>query len=82
MKKLTAAITLFLLAGCRGEKVPRDYQNMPPAVSHPVDNTGETPASGTNIGAPEPSSGAEGTTAPYEPVGQVSATPAPAATTT
>lgn len=68
MKKLTPALMIFLLAACRGEPVPRDYQNMPPAVSHPVDKPADAPAKEREIGIPEPSTGGEGTAAPYEPV--------------
>lgn len=58
-----------LMAACRGEPVPRDYQNAPPAVTHPPDSAQETPsAHGLGHAPPLPSTGAEGTAAPYEPV--------------
>lgn len=63
MRKLTifAAAAALLLAGCRGEKVPRDYQNNPPAMTHPPKNAAETPtANGMRGASPEPSKGAEG----------------------
>jgi hypothetical protein len=68
MKKLAPVLLMFLLLGCRGEKVPRDYQNMPPAVSHPVDAPSEAPSREREIGIPEPSTGPQGTAGPYEPV--------------
>ena len=57
-----SSLFLIILAGCRGEPVPRDYQNNPPAMSHPVDSSAEAP-SGQTTGTvvPEPSYGAEGT---------------------
>ena len=56
-----AAAAALLLAGCRGEKVPRDYQNNPPAMTHPPKNAAETPtANGMRGPSPEPSKGAEG----------------------
>lgn len=60
------SLFLIALAGCRGEPVPRDYQNNPPAMSHPVDSSAEAPnAQTTGTVVPEPSYGAEGTSAPY-----------------
>jgi hypothetical protein len=57
-----------LLAACRGERVPRDYQNTPPAVTHPVTSSQQTPtAHGLPGPAPEPSSGVEGKALPREP---------------
>ena len=67
----TAALTLavLLLGSCRGEPVPRDYQNAPPAMTHPPQKKEQTPsAHGMGKVAPLPSSGAEGTAAPYQPV--------------
>ena len=56
------------LAGCRGEPVPRDYQNAPPAMTHPPQTQSQTPtAEGMGQAPPQPSSGVEGTSAPYEP---------------
>ena len=58
--------------------MPRDYQNAPPAMTHPPQTKSDTPtAHGMPGPAPEPSTGAEGKTNPYKPV-----TPPPAATTT
>jgi hypothetical protein len=68
--RLLLTITLVLLLGaCRGEPVPRDYQNHPPTMTDPPKTASETP-SGHGIGkaAPEPTSGVEGTSGPYQPV--------------
>lgn len=68
MRLTAVTIVSLLFVGCHGESVPRDYQNSPPAVSHPVDNKSQAPAQHTTrTSDPEPSSGAEGTTAPYVP---------------
>lgn len=67
-----------VLAGCRGEPVPRDYQNAPPAMTHPPQKKSETPAAQGMPGpAPQPSTGVEGSGSPYKPV-----TPPAAPTTT
>lgn len=56
------------LAACRGEPVPRDYQNAPPAMTHPPQTQSQTPsAQGMGQAPPQPSSGVEGTSAPYQP---------------
>lgn len=58
---IIAASVLLLLSACRGEKVPRDYQNAPPAMRHPPTSSAQTPtANGMRGAAPEPSKGAEG----------------------
>src|SRR5881275_230035 len=65
---LIGALALAV-AACRGEKVPRDYQNEPPAMTHPVNSGTQTPtAHGMPGAAPEPSKGAEGKTT-QKPVG-------------
>ena len=65
---MTLAI-IAALAGCRGEPVPRDYQNAPPAMTHPPQTKSDTPtAHGGGQAAPEPSKGVEGTAGPYENV--------------
>lgn len=74
MKK-AAFVVVALLMACRGEDVPRDYQNTPPAVAHPVDDPAQAPAANTNTAVPETSSGAEGTSGPYEPTTQPGGTP-------
>ena len=61
-------VVFVILAGCSGEPVPRDYQNAPPTVTSPPDTKLETPAQyGVGDPPPQPSSGVEGTSAPYEP---------------
>ena len=78
-------LVLVALAGCRGEPVPRDYQNNPPAMTAPVDDRSEAPSEVTGISPSEaqPSTGVEGTSAPYEPARAVNPedTPAPKTTT-
>jgi hypothetical protein len=69
MIRMLIVLAIVALAGCRGEPVPRDYQNAPPAMMHPATSQDETPAHhGLGQGSPEPSSGVEGTIAPHEPV--------------
>ena len=69
VRLLVVIATLLLLAGCRGEPVPRDYQNHPPTMTNPPTTLSETPA-GHGIGnaPPQPTTGVEGTTGPYQPV--------------
>src|SRR5260221_13314723 len=69
LMRLTAALAVtLLLAACRGERVPRDYQNTPPAVTHPVTSSQQTPtAHGLPGPSPEPSTGVEGKALPREP---------------
>jgi hypothetical protein len=68
MRKLIVA-ALFALAACRGEPVPRDYQNAPPDMTHAAQKKSETPAAnGGGQPTPQPSTGVEGTAGPYEPV--------------
>ncbi|HKO02978.1 MAG TPA: hypothetical protein VJ032_14865 [Thermoanaerobaculia bacterium] len=70
MRNITtfAAAAALLLAGCRGEPVPRDYRNHPPAMTHPASSSAETPtANGMRGAAPEPSQGAEGKTIDPQP---------------
>jgi len=77
MRTLIVA-ALLALAACRGEPVPRDYQNAPPDMTHPPDTKTDTPSSGaTGQAPPEHSTGGEGTAAPNEPV-----TPTDTSTTT
>jgi hypothetical protein len=65
---LALAIAATAVAGCRGEPVPRDYQNNPPAATHPVTSSSETPtAHGMPAAAPEPSTGAEGANVTRQP---------------
>jgi hypothetical protein len=73
---IIAASVLLLLSACRGEKPPRDYQNAPPAMTHPPTSSAQTPsANGMRGPGPEPSKGAEGRNITREPA---SATAAPA----
>jgi hypothetical protein len=58
---------LLLLASCRGEPVPRDYQNNPPAQTNPADSPADAPMIESSTVNPEPSYGPEGTSGPYEP---------------
>ena len=60
---LALAAAVALLAACRGEPVPRDYQNAPPAMTHPPQTASESPGQhGMSQPTPEPSTGVEGTT--------------------
>lgn len=78
MRVLIVVAVLAALTACRGEPVPRDYQNAPPDMTHPPDKKSETPtAQGGGQPSPEPSAGAEGKAAPNQPV-----TPPPQPTTT
>jgi hypothetical protein len=57
---LTMAVLVFLLCACRGEPVPRDYQNNPPDMTHPPLKSSQTPsANGMPAAAPQPSTGVE-----------------------
>lgn len=68
MRVLIVVVVIATLAACSGEPVPRDYQNAPPTVTSPADTKLETPAQhGMGEVRPQPSSGVEGTTAPYAP---------------
>lgn len=60
-------VAMLALAACRGEPVPRDYQNHPPGVSHPPQTQSEVPSeAATGTAPPQPSTGNEGTAGPYE----------------
>lgn len=62
-------LIIAALAACRGEPVPRDDQNAPPAMTHPADSSAQSPSQhGMGQARPEPSSGAEGTSAPNQPL--------------
>ena len=66
---LAASAALLLLVACRGERPPRDYQNSPPAMTHPPTTSSQTPAANGMPGAaPEPSTGAEGKNLQRKPV--------------
>jgi hypothetical protein len=63
------ALATLLLVGCRGEPVPRDYQNAPPNMTDAPKSKAETPSGhGMGQAPPQPSTGVEGTAGPYEPV--------------
>ena len=64
MRITTALAAAALLVACRGERVPRDYQNSPPAVTHPVTSSQQTPTA-----AGLPNAGAESTAAEGKNVG-------------
>ena len=73
---LAASAALLLLVACRGERPPRDYQNNPPAMTHPATTSSQTPtANGMPGAAPEPSKGAEGRNVGRKPVSPLPATP-------
>jgi hypothetical protein len=75
MRIVIVVLLALALAGCRGEPVPRDYQNEPPAMTHPANSKAQTPtANGMPTGSAEPSSGAEGSGSPYKPVSPLPAT--------
>jgi PBP1b-binding outer membrane lipoprotein LpoB len=77
MRASIVAAILFL-AACRGEPVPRDYQNAPPDVTHPPATKTDTPSTGaTGQALPEPSTGVEGpnpVNAPVTPPAQPTTT--------
>jgi len=61
MRRIVFLAAVVALAACRNEPIPRDYQNNPPAMTHPVTKSSDTPtAHGMPGPAPEPSQGAEG----------------------
>lgn len=75
MRYVVLAALLLSLA-CRGERPPRDYQNAPPAMTHPPQTQSQTPAqNGMPPAAPEPSKGAEGRNITRQPASPVPATP-------
>jgi hypothetical protein len=75
-RALAASAALLLLAACRGEPTPRDYQNNPPAMTHPPTTSSETPtAHGMPGAAPEPSTAAEGKNTQGKPISPVPAAP-------
>ena len=87
MRIALLAIVIAALTGCRGEPVPRDYQNEPPAMTHPPLKQSQTPAAHGMPGAtPEPNKGVEGRNITRQPANPVPAQPKlkdqPPATTT
>ena len=72
MRTIAIAAAALALAACRGEKPPRDYQNNPPAMTHPVTTSSDTPtAHGMPNAAPEPNSGVEGKNITRKPINPV-----------
>jgi hypothetical protein len=68
MRRIVCLAAVAVLAACRNEPIPRDYQNNPPAMTHPVTKSSDTPtAHGMPGPAPEPSQGAEGKNAARQP---------------
>ena len=62
MRTLIVAAVVLALAGCRGEPVPRDYQNAPPDIGNAPQTRTDTPSAGaTGEATPQPSTGVEGT---------------------
>lgn len=79
MRRWIVVAALVALGACRGEPVPRDYQNAPPEASHPPQTQSQAPSEAASGNAPpQPSTGNEGTAGPYEPM----TPPAEGATTT
>ena len=77
MRAIAVAALVFAVVSCRGEKVPRDYQNNPPAMTHPVTTSSDTPtAHGMPAASPEPNKGVEG-----KNIGQKPVSPIPPTTT-
>lgn len=68
MRASLLILPLASLLACRGEPPPRDYQNNPPAMTHPVTTSSQTP---TAHGMPEPkqpNSGVEGKNITRQPI--------------
>jgi hypothetical protein len=66
---LSALLLTIALGACRGEPVPRDYQNAPPAVTHPIDKEADSPTThGGGQAPPQPSTGVEGRNPTNEPI--------------
>jgi hypothetical protein len=85
--RIVLLLSAFAFA-CSREVPPRDYQNNPPAMTHPATSSTQTPAAHGMPGpAPEPSKGAEGKNITRQPTTATGATTtikdtAPATTTT
>jgi len=64
-----AFLLLALLIACRREMPPRDYQNNPPAMTHPPTTSSQSPAArGMKGAAPEPNTGVEGKNITRKPI--------------
>ena len=60
-------VAMLALTACRGEPVPRDYQNAPPDVGKAAQTQADTPSQGaTGTAPPQPTTGNEGKAGPYE----------------
>jgi len=82
MRRIVCLAAVAALAACRNEPIPRDYQNNPPAMTHPVTKSSDTPtAHGMPGPAPEPSKGVEGKSVARQPALPDQA-PAPSTTDT
>lgn len=65
--RILIVLSVFAVA-CSREAPPRDYQNNPPAMTHPVDNSAGSPtAHGMPGAAPEPNKGVEGKNVTRQP---------------
>jgi len=66
-------LSLILLAlTCRREMPPRDYQNNPPAMTHPPTTSAQSPSeAGMKGAAPEPSKGVEGKNTTRKPTSPI-----------
>jgi hypothetical protein len=75
MRVVSVPASLFIalfLAACQREAPPRDYQNNPPAMTHPVTSSSQSPAArGMKGPAPEPSRGVEGKNITRKPISPV-----------
>ena len=75
MRSALIIVASALLAACRGEPVPRDYQHNPPAMTHPVTTSSQTPTANGMAGpAPEPNKGVEGQNQGNKPTSATAAT--------
>jgi hypothetical protein len=58
-----------LAAACSREAPPRDYQNNPPAMTHPPTSSAQSPSvNGMKGAAPEPNKGVEGKNTQGKPI--------------
>jgi hypothetical protein len=67
------SLALIVLAfACRREMPPRDYQNNPPAMTHPVTSSAQSPAvNGMKPAAPQPNKGVEGNNITRQPASPI-----------
>jgi hypothetical protein len=81
MRIIIAIAAAASLASCRGEPTPRDYQNNPPRMTHPVTTSSQSPTvNGMPGPAPEPSTAVQGKTV-VRPKTETTHDQAPTATT-